>query len=137
MTNNDELDQRLKKADPALKRVAPELGEGILASAIAADSKLTLRARFELLSQNLRRASLSLAVGGSAAAVAVSMVLTSAPTPLIQLSGMQGARNTESAAPQSDVAAGKMMMPFVNFEYLAGPNLSNETGSGQVFKLVR
>jgi hypothetical protein len=137
MTNNDELDQRLKKADPALKRVAPELGEGILASAIAADSKLTLRARFELLSQNLRRASLSLAVGGSAAAVAVAMVLTSAPTPLIQLSGMQGARNTESAAPQSDVAAGKMMMPFVNFEYIAGPNLSNETGSGQVFKLVR
>ena len=137
MTNNDELDQRLKKADPAIRRVAPELGEGILASAIAADSKLTLRARFELLSQNLRRASLGLAVGGSAAAVAVAMVLTSAPTPLIQLSGMQGARNTESASPQSDVAAGKMMMPFVNFEYLAGPNLSNETGSGQVFKLVR
>jgi len=137
MTNNDELDQRLKKADPALKRVAPELSEGILASAIAADSKLTLRARFELLSQNLRRASLSLAVGGSAAAVAVAMVLTSAPAPLIQLSGMQGARNAESAAPQSDVAAGKMMMPFVNFEYIAGPNLSNETGSGQVFKLVR
>jgi len=137
MTNNDELDQWLKKADPALRRVAPELSEGILASAIAADSKLTLRARFELLSQNLRRASLSLAVGGSAAAVAVAMVLTSAPAPLIQLSGMQGARNAESAAPQSDVAAGKMMMPFVNFEYIAGPNLSNETGSGQVFKLVR
>jgi hypothetical protein len=137
MTNNDELDQRLKKADPAIKRVAPELGEGILASAIAADSKLTLRARFELLSQNLRRASLGLAVGGSAAAVAVAMVLTSAPTPLIQLSGMQGARNTESAVPQSDVAAGKMMMPYLNFEYVAGPNLSSETGSGQVFKLVR
>jgi len=137
MTNNDELDQRLKKADPAIKRVAPELDDGILASAVAADSKLTLRARFVLLSQNLKRASLGLAVGGSAAAVAVAMVLTSAPTPLIQLSGMQGARNTESATPQSDVAAGKMMMPYVNFEYLAGPNLSSETGSGQVFKLVR
>jgi hypothetical protein len=137
MTNNDELDQRLAKADPALKRVAPELPEGILASAIAADNKLTLRARFELLSQNLRRASLGLAVGGSAAAVAVALVITASPQPLIQLSGMQGARNSESAAAQMDIGADKMMMPFVNFEYLAGPNLSSETGSGQVFKLVR
>ena len=137
MTNNDELDQRLKKADPAIKRVAPELGEGILASAIAADSKLTMRARFELLSQNLRRASLGLAVGGSAAAVAVAMVLTSAPTPLIQLSGMQGSANPESVSARMDGGADKMMMPYVNFEYVAGPNLSSETGSGQVFKLVR
>jgi len=138
MTNNDELDQRLAKADPAIKRVAPELGEGILASAIAADSKLTLRARFVLLSQNLRRASLGLAVGGSAAAVAVAMVLTSAPTPLIQLSGMQGSANPESVSARMDGGADKMMMmPYVNFEYVAGPNLSSETGSGQVFKLVR
>ena len=137
MTNNDELDQRLKKADPATKRQAPELSPGIIAASIAADGRLTLRARFELLSQNLKRASLGLAVGGSAAAVAVAMVLTSAPTPLIQLSGMQGARNTESAAPQSDAGASKMMMPFVNFEYIAGPELSNETGSGTVYKLVR
>jgi hypothetical protein len=137
MTNNDELDQRLKKADPAIKRVAPELGEGILTSAIAADSKLTLRARFELLSQNLRRASLGLAVGGSAAAVAVAMVLTSVPTPLIQLSGMQGSTNPESVSARMDGGADKMMMPFVNFEYVAGPDLSNEPGSGQVFKLVR
>jgi hypothetical protein len=137
MTNNDELDQRLKKADPAIKRVAPELREGILASAIAADSKLTLRARFELLSQNLRRASLGLAIGGSAAAVAVAMVLTSAPTPLIQLSGMQGSANPESVSARMDGGADKMMMPYMNFEYVAGPNLSSETGSGQVFRLVR
>ena len=138
MTNNDELDQRLKKADPAIKRVAPELREGLLASAIATDSKLTMRARFELLSQNLRRASLGLAVGGSAAAVAVAMVLTSAPTPLIQLSGMQGSANPESVSARMDGGADKMMMmPYVNFEYVAGPNLSSETGSSQVFKLVR
>jgi hypothetical protein len=137
MTIKDELDQRLSKADPAKKRTAPKLSEGILAKAIASDNKLSIRARFELLSQNLKRASLGLAVGGSAAAVAVAMVLTSSPTPLIQLSGMQGARNSESAAAQSDLGADKMMMPFVNFEYLAGPNLSDETGSGQVYKLVR
>jgi hypothetical protein len=137
MTNKDELDHRLAKADPALKRVAPELGEGILAAAIAADSKLTFRSRFELLSQNLRRASLGLAVGGSAAAVAVAMVLTSSPTPLIQLSGMQGTAAPESVSARMDGGADKMMMPYMNFEYLAGPNLSDETGSGQVFKLVR
>jgi len=137
MTNNDELDQRLAKADPAIKRVAPELREDILASAIEADSKLTFRARFELLSQNLRRASLGLAVGGSAAAVAVALVLTSVPTPLIQLSGMQGSANPESVSARMDGGADKMMMPYMNFEYVAGPNLSSETGSGQVFKLVR
>lgn len=137
MTNKDELDQRLAKADPAIKRAAPTLGDNVLAAAIAADNKLTLRERFELLSQNLRRASLGLAVGGSAAVVAVALVITSSPQPLIQLSGMQGARNTESAAAQMDVGSDKMMMPFTNFEFLAGPNLPDETGSGEVYKLVR
>ena len=137
MTNKDELDDRLAKADPATKRAAPTLSDGILASAIASDSKLTIRARFELLSQNLRRASLGFAVGGSAAAVAVAMVLTSSPAPLIQLSGMQGARNNESAAAQMDVGSDKMMMPFNYFEFIAGQNLPNETGSGEVYKLVR
>jgi hypothetical protein len=138
MTNNDELDQRLVKADPAIKRTAPELSEGILASAIASENKLSIRARFELLSQNLKRASLGFAVGGSAAAVAVAMVLTSAPAPLIQLSAsMQASGNPRSATAEMDGGADKMMMPFMNFEYLAGPNLSDETGSGQVYKLVR
>jgi hypothetical protein len=137
MTKKDELDQRLAKADPAKKRTAPKLTEAILAEAIASDSKLTIRARFELLSQNLKRASLGFAVGGSAAVVAVAMVLTSAPTPLIQLSGMQGARNSESAAAQMDVGSDKMMMPFNYFEFIAGENLSDETGSGEVYKLVR
>lgn len=137
MTNNDELDQRLAKADPALKRTAPVLPEAILTKAATAPGKPSLRERFELLSQNIRRASLGLAVGGSATAVAVALVITSTPQPLIQLSGMQGSRNTESAAAQMDSMPKKMMMPFVNFEYLAGPNLSNDPGSGQVYKLVR
>jgi len=138
MTNNDELNQRLAKADPAIKRTAPTLSEGILASAIASENKLSIRARFELLSQNLKRASLGLAVGGSAAAVAVTMVLTSSPAPLIQLSAsMQASGSPRSATAEMDGGADKMMMPFMNFEYLAGPNLSEETGSGQVYKLVR
>jgi hypothetical protein len=137
MTNNDELDQQLAKADPALKRTPPALPDTILTKATMASGKSSLRERFELLSQNLRRASLGLAVGGSAAVVAVALVISSTPQPLIQLSGMQGARNNESAAAQMDALPNKMMMPFVNFEYLAGPNLPNETGSGQVYKLVR
>ena len=137
MTNKDELDQRLAKADPANKRTAPKLSEGLLTSAIASGTKLSIRARFELLSQNLRRASLGLAVGGSAAAVAVAMVLSSSPAPLIQLSGLQGARNNESAAAQMDLGSDKMMMPFNYFEFIAGDNLPNETGSGEVYKLVR
>lgn len=137
MTNNDELDQRLAKADPASKRTVPKLEEGILAAAIAGEAKLTVRARFELLSQNLKRASLGLTVGGSAAAVAVALVITSSPQPLIQLSGMQGARNTESAAAQMDVGSDKMMMPFNYFEFLAGPNLPTDSSSGEVYKLAR
>jgi hypothetical protein len=137
MTNNDELDQRLAKADPALKRTVPVLPQAILTKATTSPGKPSLRERFELLSQNIRRASLGLAVGGSAAVVAVALVITSTPQPLIQLSGMQGSRNTESAAAQMDSMPKKMMMPFVNFEYLAGPNLSNDPGTGQVYKLVR
>ena len=137
MTEKDDLDQRLAKADPALKRNPPKLSESLIAEAIAGEARLNIRARFELLSQNLRRASLGLAVGGSAAVVAVALVITSAPQPLIQLSGMQGARNSESAAAQMDVGSDKMMMPFNYFEFLPGPDLSNEPGSGEVYKLVR
>ena len=50
---------------------------------------------------------------------------------------MQGSANPESVSARMDGGADKMMMPYMNFEYLAGPNLSAETGSGQVFKLVR
>jgi len=137
MSEKDELDQRLAKADPALKRTPPKLQDGIIAQAIASDSKLNLRARFELLSQNFRRMSLGLAVSGSAAVVAVALVITATPQPLIQLSGMQGARNSESAAAQMDSGPEKMWMPFNYFEFLAGPNLSDEPGSGEVYRLVR
>jgi hypothetical protein len=137
MTQKDELDSRLAKADPAQKRNAPTLTEGLIAKAIAGDAKLGLLARFELLGQNFRRTALSLGVAGSAAVVALALVITSTPQPLIQLSGMQGARNNESAAAQMDVGSDKMMMPFNYFKFLAGPNLSDEPGTAEVYKLVR
>jgi hypothetical protein len=137
MTPKDELDQRLAQADPALKRTPPKLTERLITQAVSAETGLSLKARFELLSQNLRRASIGLTVGGSAAVVAVALVVTSSPQPLIQLDGMQGARNSESAAAQMDVGSDKMMMPFNYFEFLAGADLSDESGSGEVYKLVR
>ena len=137
MTPKDELDQRLAQADPALKRTPPKLTERLITQAFSAETGLSLKARFELLSQNLRRASIGLTVGGSAAVVAVALVVTSSPQPLIQLDGMQGARNSESAAAQMDVGSDKMMMPFNYFEFLAGADLSDESGSGEVYKLVR
>lgn len=137
MSQKDELDSRLAKADPAQRRPAPTLTEGVIAKAISGSNKLSLRSRFELLGQNFRRLALGLGVAGSAAVVAVALVITSTPQPLIQLSGMQGARNNESAAAQMDVGSDKMMMPFNYFEFLAGPNLSDEPGKGQVYKLVR
>lgn len=137
MTNNDDLNKRLTKADPAKKRRAPELSDRLITKAISKDTKLSLRARFDLLGQNMKRLSLGLALSGSAAVVAVALVTTATPQPLIQLSGLQGPRNAESAAAQMDGGADKMMMPYRNFEYVAGPNLSNEKGSGQVYKLVR
>lgn len=137
MTNKDELDARLAKADPAKKRKAPKLSESLLTEAIAADNRLTLRERFELLGQNFRRLAIGAAVSGSAAVVAVALVVNLQPQPLIQLAGLQGARNSESAASQMDAGADKMWMPYQSFEYIAGPNLSTESGSGQVYKLVR
>lgn len=137
MSQKDELDSRITKADPVKKRTAPTLTDGLIASAIARDSKLSLRGRFELLGQNVRRMALGLGVAGSAAVVAVALVITSTPQPLIQLSGMQGARNSESAAVQMDIGLERTSMPFNYFEFLAGPNLSNETASGEVYKLAR
>jgi hypothetical protein len=138
MNENNELDQRLAKADPALKRSVPKLTDTVISEAIAGKAKLTLRTRFELLSQSVKRTSMGFAVGGSAAAVAVAMVLTASPQPLIQLSGMQGERSALSANTEMDAGADKMMMmPYFNFEYVAGPGLSEESGSGEVYKLVR
>lgn len=137
MSQKDDLDSRLAKADPSQTRRAPALTEDVIARAIAEDSTPSLRARFELLGQNFRNVALGLGVAGSAAVIAVALVITSAPQPLIQLSGMQGARNTESAAAQMNLGSDRMSMPFNYFEFLAGPNLSDEPGSGQVYKLAR
>jgi hypothetical protein len=137
MTNKDEFETRLAKADPAKKRKAPKLGNEILTKAVAADSRLSLGERFNLLGQNIRKLAIGATVSGSAAVVAIALVISSSSQPLIQLSGVQGARNNESAAAQMDIGSDKMWLPYQSFEYTAGEGLSSESGSGEVYKLVR
>jgi hypothetical protein len=137
MTNKDEFETRLAKADPAKKRKAPKLGNEILTKAVAADSHLSLGERFNLLRQNVRALAIGATVSGSAAVVAIALVISSSSQPLIQLSGLQGARNNESAAAQMDIGSDKMWLPYQSFEYTAGEGLSSESGSGEVYKLVR
>ena len=131
----DELDQRLAKADPGKR--APKLDDALIAKAIAKPEKLSLGQRFELLNQNLRRGFIGVAGTATVGVLALAIVVGSTPKPIIQLAGTQGARTSESAANMMDGGADKMYMPFFNFEYLAGEGLSNENGTGQVYKLVR
>jgi hypothetical protein len=57
--------------------------------------------------------------------------------PLIQLAASPGGGENRSNM-MSESAEDKMMiMPFTTYSYKAGADLSNETGSGQVYKLVR
>ena len=136
MNENDELNHRLAKADPANERRAPELSEELITRAIAKESKLSLRSRFELLGQNARRLALGAAMSGSAAVVALALVVTAQPQPLLQLAA-QGSRNNESVASQSSLSSDKMWIPYADFEFVAGPNLTGDTGRGEVYKLAR
>jgi hypothetical protein len=78
-------------------------------------------------------------VSGAAAIVAVAIVVNPTQTPLIQLAAAPDAgANASAMAPESsDDKMMSMPYPFVTYEYAAGPGLSNETGSGQVYKLAR
>ena len=136
MNTPDELDARLRKADPANKAKTEPLSAEILAAASKSKRKLGLTQRFELLSAKARGFALGGLVSGTAAILAVAVVVNPIQTPLIQLAASyQGPSN---GSPASEASADKMMsMPFFSYEYVAGPNLSNEGGSGQIYKLVR
>ena len=137
MNTPDELDARLRKADPANKAKTEPLSTEILGAASKSKLKLGLSERFELLSAKSRGFALGGLVSGTAAVLAVAIVVNPTQTPLIQLAASpQGASNR--SASMSETSEDKMMsMPFFSYEYVAGPNLSNEGGSGQVYKLVR
>ena len=137
MNTPDELDARLRKADPANKAKTEPLSAEILVAASKSKLKLGLTQRFELLSAKARGFALGGLVSGTAAILAVAVVVNPTQTPLIQLAASyQGPSNGSNS--MSEASEDKMMsMPFFSYNYVAGPNLSNEGGSGQIYKLVR
>jgi hypothetical protein len=93
--------------------------------------------RFELLSPKAR----VFALGGLSSVVAgvaiIAVAVTLTPQPLIQLSAGSLSSQAMSGV-RSEAASDKMMaMPFQTYQYVPGSGLSNESGSGQVYKLIR
>lgn len=138
MKNNfdDDLAKRLSKADPAKSKKAPKLSESILTKAASADKPLSLGDRLMAMGRSSRNWLVSGSAVTAAAAVAIAVVISSTPAPLIQMGASSGMRNGESSAVSQDAAL-KQWMPYQIFEYSAGPSLSNERGSGTVYKLNR
>jgi hypothetical protein len=137
MNTPDELDARLRKADPANKAKTEPLSAEILVAASKSKLRLGLTQRFELLSAKARGFALGGLVSGTAAILAVAVVVNPVQTPLIQLAASYQSPSNGSNS-MSEASDDKMMsMPFFSYNYVAGPNLSNEGGSGQIYKLVR
>jgi hypothetical protein len=76
-------------------------------------------------------------VSGVAALVALTLVVNPNPQPLIQLAASQGGSENRSTMMSEGSDEKMMIMPFTTYSYIAGVGLSSETGSGQVYKLVR
>ena len=137
MKPSDEFETRLKNADPAAKvRVVP-LSDDIVMSATRAKPSIGLAQRFELLSARARGFAMGGLVSGAAAVVAVTLVVSPGPQPLIQLAASPEGGDTRSTMISESSEDKMMIMPYVTYEYVAGSELSNETGTGQVYKLVR
>lgn len=126
--NEDNLINRLKKADPANESpLSGELIEGAIAS-----GELKAKA-------TRKRNSLLAAVGSGALALSVVASLTlgqTSPTGLITLGQQQAANSAMAGRESSLMTSDKMMMisPFI-FSYVAGSGLSDETGRDRVYKL--
>jgi len=137
MNTPDELDARLLKADPARNSKIKPLSAEILASATKSNQKVSLGQKFELLTAKAKGFALGGVVSGAAAIVAVALVVNPTPAPLIQLAASQAGDSSRAGMASESTPDKLMVMPFVTYDYLAGPELSNEVGSGQVYKLVR
>ena len=136
MNTPEDLEARLAKADPAYKSTAPTLSAELISEAIKANKQIGIADRFQLLSARARSLTLGSLASGVAGVAAIALVVTITPQPLIQLSASP--LSSQTASGMSAEASDKMMsMPFQTYQYVAGPGLSNDSGSGQVYKLVR
>jgi hypothetical protein len=133
----DELETRLVKADPANTAKVKPLSEEVLAAATKTPARLGLAQRIELLSAKTRSLALGGLVSGAAAIVAVAIVVNPTPQAIIQLSASPDSGRNSSSMVSEGTEDKVMSMSYTTYEYIAGPGLSNETGTGQVYKLVR
>ncbi|MFM6980867.1 MAG: PT domain-containing protein [Micrococcales bacterium] len=120
--NFEELDARLQKADPALDSV--EIGQDVLIRATNSKAK--------------KPKSLALKLSGSfaglAAATAIAVAVTAPAQPLFELVGS----NAQVTGAENDMKVGgsSAMMTFIQYEFVAGADLSNSEASGQVYQIV-
>lgn len=127
--NEDSIDERLRKADPAgtgvkVSRTNPLRAEG--------SSRNPIRDWWLTASTRARR-SLAGGVGVAAAASVVVAGTFGAASPLIVLG--ENTNPEAMSARSSATSDSKMMMPFVSYEYVAGDNLSTAGGRGHVYRL--
>lgn len=127
--NNDELDARLRAAALSNHHTAsPDVMDRAVNS-----RRRPVREWFATSSPAARRN-----LGGTVAAVAaLALVLPSAfPTqsPLFSLSAQSQSATTGLASDSLVGGDSKMMMPFVTYNYSAGPNLSTEGAPGLVYR---
>ena len=99
--------------------------------------QISLAERFELLSSRTRALIVTGFISGVAALVVVTLVVNPSPQALIQLAASKGGGENRSAMMSESSDDKMMIMPFTTYSYKAGAGLSNDTGSGQVYKLVR
>jgi hypothetical protein len=137
MNTPDELDARLLKADPARNSKMQPLSAEVLASATKTKPKFELRQQLDLLTAKTKGFALGGLVSGAAAIVAVTLVINPTPEPLIQLAASQQGNGDRSVMSSQGSAEKSMIGIFTTYEYVAGAELSNEAGSGQVYKLAR
>ena len=83
MKPSDELETRLRTADPANKAKAVPLSDEIVTAATRAKPSIGLAQRFELLSARARGFAMGGLATGAAAVVALTLVVTPGPQPLI------------------------------------------------------
>jgi len=131
---NDELLAQLKKSAKAIR--APKLDESILESASNVASKPTWRERLALAS---KRSQVSLVGAAAAVAVlAISVPMLQAPNGNVRITLGSSATGELGMADQSQAGSSKMgssAMWYGNIDYVAGSELSTETGNGDVYRV--
>ena len=73
----------------------------------------------------------------TAAVISIALVSSFSAQPIIQLAASPGGGEARSTMMSESSDDKMMIMPFTTYSYIAGADLSSETGSGQVYKLVK